>query len=62
MDEGSSYPEVGDLFALRELPADVIVPAGVTLTPESGARLVEYLRDTRSPSADLRDLMAADGD
>jgi uncharacterized protein (DUF1778 family) len=50
------------LEALRILPADIIIPARLTVTARSGARLVEYLSSPPGPTQALRDLMAADGD
>lgn len=46
------------LQALRELPADLIIPPRLELTPESFAKVVELVERPRKPTKALRDLMA----
>lgn len=46
------------LQALRELPADVIIPPRLELTPESFEKVVELVLKPRKPTKALRDLMA----
>ena len=46
------------LQALRELPADLVVPPRVVLTQASFARVVRAVRKPRRPTKALRDLMA----
>lgn len=51
------------LHALQELPADIIIPARIVLTPEAAARLAEVLDQPRAPNAAMVALMAgADGE
>ncbi len=44
------------LRALRELPADVIIPTRVVVTRESGERILERLRNPGKPNKALREL------
>ncbi len=46
------------LQALRELPADLIIPPRLELTPGSFEKVVELVRKPRKPTKALRDLMA----
>jgi uncharacterized protein (DUF1778 family) len=50
------------LQALRELPADVIVPPVIVLTPRSAEDVLYRIRSAQAPTQALKDLMAADGD
>lgn len=50
------------LQALRELPADLIIPPRIELTPESFAKVVELVEKPRKPRKALRDLMAGKSD
>lgn len=49
------------LQALRELPADIIVPPRIELTPESLDEVVRLVEQPRKPTRALRDLMAGKG-
>ena len=44
------------LRALRELPADVIIPTRVVVTRESGERILERLAKPGKPTRALREL------
>lgn len=46
------------LQALRELPADIVVPPRLTVTAESFAKIAEVIDKPRKPTKALRDLMA----
>ena len=46
------------LQALRELPADIVIPARVTLTAKSFAAVAKLVEKPRKPTKALRDLMA----
>lgn len=46
------------LQALRELPADIVIPPRVTLTPRSFATVADSVKNPRKPNKALRDLMA----
>jgi hypothetical protein len=46
------------LQALRELPADIIIPPRIELSPGSFEKVVELGKKPRKPSKALRDLMA----
>lgn len=43
--------------ALRELPADILVPAKIVPTPEFAGRIVQDLRRPKKPTERLRRLM-----
>lgn len=45
------------LRALKELPADVIVPTRLVVTRESGERVLERLKNPGKPNRALRELM-----
>lgn len=44
------------LRALRELPADVIIPTRIVVTRESGARILERIAKPGKPTKALRNL------
>ncbi len=46
------------LQALRELPADIVIPARLTVTSNSFEAVSKLIRKPRKPSKALRDLMA----
>jgi hypothetical protein len=46
------------LQALRELPADIVIPPRLTVTARSFEAVVELVRKPRKPSKSLRDLLA----
>lgn len=46
------------LRALRELPADIVIPPRLTVTGESFGRVAEVMKKARKPTKALRDLMA----
>ncbi|HUH02302.1 MAG TPA: hypothetical protein VML75_09915 [Kofleriaceae bacterium] len=46
------------LQALRELPADIVIPPRLTVTDESFAKLTAAVKKPRKPTKALRDLMA----
>jgi uncharacterized protein (DUF1778 family) len=46
------------LQALRELPADIVIPPQLVLTPKSFAHVARLLKNPRKPNKALRDLMA----
>lgn len=46
------------LQALRELPADIIIPPRVTVTAASYRTIVGLVKKPRKPTKALRDLMA----
>ena len=46
------------LQALRELPADLLIPPRLELTPKSFEKVVEGVKRPRKPTKALRDLMA----
>ena len=46
------------LQALRELPADIVIPPQLVLTPKSLGRVLKLVKNPRKPNKALRDLMA----
>ncbi|MBI4705429.1 MAG: hypothetical protein HY744_30365 [Deltaproteobacteria bacterium] len=46
------------LQALRELPADIVIPPRLTVTAESFEKVAELIKKPRKPTKALRDLMA----
>lgn len=46
------------LQALRELPADLVIPPRLTVNAESFERVAHLVRNPRKPTKALRDLMA----
>ncbi len=46
------------LQALRELPADIVIPPRLVVTRESFDKVVELIKKPRRPTKALRDLMA----
>lgn len=46
------------LQALRELPADIVIPPRLTLTPESFEAVVELVSKPRKPTKALRELLS----
>lgn len=46
------------LQALRELPADIVIPPRLTVTPKSFDRVTVLVKKPRRPTKALRDLMA----
>ncbi len=46
------------LRALRELPADIVIPPRLTVTNQSFERVVDVIKKARKPTKALRDLMA----
>ena len=48
------------LLALRELPADVVVPPKMVVSPRSGDALLERMDKPAPPSADLKALFRND--
>jgi uncharacterized protein (DUF1778 family) len=46
------------LQALRDLPADLILPPRLVLSPESFERVAELIDKPRKPTQAMRDLMA----
>lgn len=46
------------LKALRELPADIVIPPRLTVTARSFKAVTELVRKPRKPRKALRDLMA----
>ena len=46
------------LQALRELPADIIIPPQLRLTQDSFAKVMALVKKPRKPTATLRKLMA----
>jgi hypothetical protein len=46
------------LQALRELPADIVIPPRLTVTSESFQVVTELVKSPREPTQALRDLMA----
>jgi hypothetical protein len=46
------------LKALAEIPADVVIPPRVVLTPESFSKVTEAIRKPRKPTAAMQELMA----
>jgi uncharacterized protein (DUF1778 family) len=53
------------LQALNELPADVVIPQRITVTPASYKMILDRIKKPRKPTKALRDLMAGkivDGD
>jgi hypothetical protein len=46
------------LQALRELPADIVIPPRLVVTRASFEKLAELARKPRKPTKALRDLMA----
>jgi hypothetical protein len=46
------------LQALRELPADIVIPPRLTVTAESFEVVVGLVEEPRAPTQALRDLMA----
>jgi len=45
------------LLALRELPADVVIPPRVKVTPESFAKVIDLIERPRKPTKAMRKLM-----
>ncbi len=53
------------LQALSELPADIVIPQRITVTPASYRSIVSLVKKPRKPTRAMRDLMAGkivDGD
>lgn len=46
------------LQALRELPADIVIPPRLTLTSKSFERVAKLIKKPRKPTKALRDLLA----
>ena len=46
------------LQALRELPADLVIPPRLTVTPESFEVVTQLIKNPRKPTKAMRDLMA----
>lgn len=46
------------LQALRELPADIVIPPRLTLTSKSFAMVTKLIKKPRKPTKALRDLLA----
>ena len=46
------------LQALRELPADIVIPPRLTVTSESFEAVAQLIKKARKPTKALRDLMA----
>jgi hypothetical protein len=46
------------LQALRELPADIVIPPRLTVTSQSFAKVTELIKKPRTPTKALRDLVA----
>jgi hypothetical protein len=46
------------LQALRELPADIVIPPRLTITSQSFERIAGFVKKPRKPTKALRDLMA----
>ena len=46
------------LQALRELPADIVIPPRIIVTADSFEKVGELVKDPRNPTKALRDLMA----
>ena len=46
------------LQALRELPADLVIPPRITLTPRSFAAAVRLVKNPPKPTKALRDLLS----
>ena len=46
------------LQALRELPADILIPPRLTVTGRSFAKVAEVIKKPRKPTKALRDLIA----
>jgi hypothetical protein len=46
------------LQALRELPADIVIPPRLTVTAQSFKKVAEAITKPRKPTKALRDLMA----
>jgi uncharacterized protein (DUF1778 family) len=46
------------LQALRELPADIVIPPRITVTSESFDAVTQLMEKPRKPTKALRDLMA----
>ena len=46
------------LQALRELPADIVIPPRLTVTSESFETVTQHIKKPRKPTKALRDLMA----
>lgn len=49
------------LAALRELPADIVVPPRLVVTAETGAWLLEQMENPPAPTDAMRALFAAEG-
>lgn len=45
------------LQALRELPADIIIPPRLVLTKEGGKDLIRHIKKPNRPTKAMRDLM-----
>ncbi len=50
------------LQALRELPADVIIPPRLLVTEETGERLLARVRKPRRPTKAMRELFGESGE
>ena len=48
------------LQALKELPADIIIPAKITLTEKSMSQIIDLLENPPQPTQALTDLMRDD--
>lgn len=46
------------LQALRELPADIVIPPRLTVTPASFDAVVKLVKKPRKPTKAMRDLLA----
>ena len=46
------------LQALRELPADIVIPPRIIVTADSFEKVAELVKKPRKPTKALRDLMA----
>ena len=46
------------LQALRELPADILIPPRLSVTPASFEAVTQLIKKARKPTKRLRDLMA----
>lgn len=46
------------LQALRELPADIVIPPRITVTPKAFEEVASLIKKPRKPTKVLRDLLA----
>ena len=46
------------LQALRELPADIVIPPRITVTPRSFEAVAGFVKKPRKPTKALRDVLA----